>query len=371
MKILFVSNTANFSKFNRPFMKDLRLEGWIVDYVSPCEEEILDCDNSYYIYIGRNPFSLKIIKSIRQLKKILIDNNYDIVHCHTPLGGFITRIAAKQLWKQHKIKVLYTAHGFHFYRGAPLLNWLLYYPIEKLLSQYTDLLITINNEDYNIARRKFSCNTVMINGVGVDISKFVPLKYDERRKIREKNGYTIDDFLITIVAETNRNKNQIMLIKRVCRLCQKIPKIKILLVGSETLKTVRQYVEKKSLDQYVHFLGYRRDIPEITGMSDIAFSASKREGLPINIIEALACGVPVVASKNRGHISLIRNEQNGLLFNLNKPKSMCDHINNLYSNKKLRNEISKNAVLSVVNYDLQIIRNTMRSFYYSSIDDTI
>lgn len=154
-KILFLSNTANFSKFNRPFMRWFKEQGWQVDYCSAGEENILDCDNQFSIDIARSPFSFKNLQGLRQLKGILASGNYQILHCHTPMGGVLGRLAAYQLRKEGKIKVIYTAHGFHFYTGAPLINWLLYYPMEKLLSQWTDVIITINEEDYERAKKCF------------------------------------------------------------------------------------------------------------------------------------------------------------------------------------------------------------------------
>ena len=154
-KVLFLSNTANFSKFNRPYMRWFKEQGWQVDYVSAGEETVLDCDNQYSISIARSPFRLKNLRALKELKKLLSENHYDILHCHTPMGGVIGRLAAKKLWKEHKIKVIYTAHGFHFYKGAPLLNWLLYYPMEKWLAACTDVIVTINEEDYEKAKKSF------------------------------------------------------------------------------------------------------------------------------------------------------------------------------------------------------------------------
>lgn len=151
-KILFLSNTANFSKFNRPFMQWFKEQGWQVDYCSAGEEKVLDCDNQFSINIARSPFSLKNLQGLKQLKDILANGNYQILHCHTPMGGVLGRLAALKLWKQGKLKVIYTAHGFHFYKGAPLVNWLLYYPMEKFLAQWTDVIITINEEDYERAK---------------------------------------------------------------------------------------------------------------------------------------------------------------------------------------------------------------------------
>jgi glycosyltransferase EpsD len=149
-KILFVSNTANFSKFNRPFMRWFRDQGWQVDYVSAGEEVVSGCDNQYTVCIARSPFNLNNLRAYRELKAVLV-NDYDIIHCHTPMGACLARLAARK----SRAKVIYTAHGFHFFKGAPLLNWLVFYPIEKYLSKYTDCLVTINEEDYYLANQKF------------------------------------------------------------------------------------------------------------------------------------------------------------------------------------------------------------------------
>ena len=136
-------------------MRGFKDQGWQVDYCSAGEENVLDCDNQYTIPIARSPFSLRNFKAYKELKKILLKNNYEILHCHTPMGGVIGRLAAKNLWITGKIKVIYTAHGFHFYRSSPLINWLLYYPMEKWLSNYTDIIVTINEEDYEKAKTSF------------------------------------------------------------------------------------------------------------------------------------------------------------------------------------------------------------------------
>lgn len=155
-KILFISNTANFSKFNLPYMRWFHEQGWQVDYASAGEEDVQECDRQYKINIARSPFYvIKNLEALGQLKKILAENNYDILHCHTPMGGVIGRLAARKLRREHKIKVIYTAHGFHFYKGAPLLNWILYYPMEKWLSHCTDVIVTINEEDYERAKKSF------------------------------------------------------------------------------------------------------------------------------------------------------------------------------------------------------------------------
>ena len=164
-------------------MQYFRSIGWTVDYASAGEETVMDCDHQFHFPLARSPFDLKNIEAIREMKEFLDANQYDIIHCHTPMGGVMARLASKKLRSMGRTKIIYTAHGFHFYKGAPLLNWLLYYPVEKLLAKFTDVLITINQEDYDRAQKRFkdACeNQHLVNGVGVDLSKFVPLSQEDR-----------------------------------------------------------------------------------------------------------------------------------------------------------------------------------------------
>lgn len=360
-KILFLSNTANFSKFNRPFMRWFKEQGWQVDYCSAGEEQVLDCDNQYSIHIARSPFSLNNLKAYRELKKLLEENQYDILHCHTPMGGVIGRLAARKLWQKHKIKIIYTAHGFHFYKGAPLLNWLLYYPVEKWLMFYTDMLVTINAEDYE--RTKQWGRTYKIDGVGVDLSRFHTVTPEKKSELRKELGFNETDFIITVVAELNKNKNQIMLVRNIHKLIEKIPNLKILLIGKETLPDVHEFVQKNNLEKYVHFLGYRSDVDKLNMISDIAFSASLREGLPVNIIEAMASGIPVVCSDNRGHRSLIDNNENGIIFNPKNDNEMINGIINLYNAPSERIKMGQQSIQKAKNYSLNKVLNNMADIY--------
>ncbi len=346
-------------------MQDLRAQGWIVDYASMGEEPVADCDNDYTISIARSPFSLKNLQGVKDVKKLLAENNYDIVHCHTPMGGVVARAAAKKLWKQKIIKVLYTAHGFHFYKGAPLLNWLCYYPVEKYYSRFTDLMLTIVPEDQQLAAAKMYCPSEMINGVGIDLSRFMPLTAEQKSACRKKNGFTDEDFIITVVAECNKNKNQIMLLQQVSALAEKIPNLKVLLIGKETLPIARNYVEEHNLQSLVQFLGYRKDIPELTGMSNIAFSASIREGLGLNIIEGMACGVPPVASRNRGHRSLITDGETGFLFDLADSSDMVGKILWIHNHPEEAAVMGAKGVPLSAAYSVEIIRKQMMGYYQS------
>lgn len=313
MKILFVSHTANFSKFNLPYMRYLRSLGWMVHYASAGEEIIKDCNEQFTVPFRRSPISPKNILAYRELKKIVKKNNYDIIHTHTPTGGVITRLVTITN-RKHKPRVIYTTHGFHFYKGSSLLSWLIFYPIEKFLSYFTDDLVAINKEDYSVAKNKMHAKrTHYIPGVGIDLKKFSPVSLRQKDKIRKKNHYSTKDILLVCVGELNKNKNQSVIIKALSHI--KNPNLKLLLVGTgENQSNLEVLSHNLGVSDRVKFLGYRHDMDELYQMSDIAVSASIREGLGLGIVEAMACGLPVLCSVNRGHSEIIIDTQNGKFF---------------------------------------------------------
>jgi len=317
-KILFVSNTANFSKFNKPYMKWCSENGWQVDYCAPNDEVVTDCDNHIVLPIPRSPFSKGIFKCIKQLRKILNQQKYDVIHCHTPMGSVIARLASKKLFKKNKVKVIYTAHGFHFYKGAPLLNWILYYPVEKYLSKFTNVLITINNEDFQIAKKKFKTKEILFsNGVGVDLKKFKPLdSVEEKNKLRVQKNISKDDFVILYIAEFIPRKNHKLIFDILPALNEKINNLKIILVGKgELLEFYQNYVKENNISNVV-FTGYSSEINTYCNLADMLLMPSFQEGLPISMIESIATGLPVVASKIRGHVDVIKSDKNGFLCDL-------------------------------------------------------
>lgn len=307
-KILYTSHTANFQKFNRPLMRMMSENGWEVHYASANDEEIKDADTTFTVDFVRSPYRIdKHIKAYRQLKKILAENHYDIIHTHTPVGGAVTRLAAKMA-RQNGTKVIYTAHGFHFYDGAPFFNWLLWYPAEKILAHFTDTLITINKEDFERGKRKLKTDVKYVPGVGVDPKKFqIKMSKRERDDYRKKLGLEADDFVMIYVAEINKNKNQIGLLKQKSEMIRKNRKSHILLVGSDSLRgSVQQLAHKLGIADNVHFLGYRNDVPKLLKISDLYVSTSKREGLGLNVIEAKFAGLRTEASDNRGHRDILQ-----------------------------------------------------------------
>lgn len=369
-KVLFTSHTANFSKFNRPFMRWFKEQGFEVHYASAGEERVLDCDKHFAIPFSRNPFNLSNVKAFHQLKKILVQNNYDVVHTHTPVGGVITRLAAKTI-RKNGTKVIYTAHGFHFFKGAPLLNWLTFYPIEKLMAKYTDALVTINKEDYERAR-SFSTNVFYIPGVGVDLTNFKPSSRSEKRRLRKLHGFSDQDFILIYAAELNRNKNQAFLIKQMKTITEEIPNAKLLLCGTGKLHdTYARMIDVLDLSGKVILLGYRNDMSDLFKLADIGVASSIREGLGLNLIEAMATGLPIVASNNRGHRDLVNHGQEGFLYKTNDPIEFTKYVYLLHNNPKSITHMRRQNSKSIKHYSIQKIIEAMAKVYTPTLDPNI
>jgi glycosyltransferase EpsD len=361
-KILFISTIAVFSRFNIPFIQWFKQQGWQVDYASDGEFDIPDADNEFAINIRRNPYDFKNIRAYFQLKNIL-KNGYNIVHCHTPMGGVLGRLVVKNM--RTKPAVIYTAHGFHFYKGAPLLNWILYYPIEKYFARFTDAIITINEEDYFRAQKKLGrCGAIYkIDGVGIDPQRFYRTNIERKLNLRKRYGFKHDNFLLIYVAELNKNKNHIFLLRQVKNIVKKIPNIKILFIGGDTCPAAKNFIKQNNLESFVFCLGYKNDVENYYALSDVCFSSSIREGLGLNIIEGMATGLPIVCSKNRGHNSLITHNHNGLLFDLHDPNQMTAYIFELYSNNSLREYYSNNNLIDSKKYFISHAIDKMANIY--------
>ncbi|OXS59090.1 glycosyltransferase EpsD [Bacillus sp. V-88] len=311
--ILFCATVDyHFKAFHLPYMKWFKEQGWEVHVAASGEIELPYVDKKFTIPIQRSPFSLTNVRAYQELRDIIDQHQYRLIHCHTPMGGVLARLAARGA-RKNGTKVIYTAHGFHFCQGAPIQNWMLYYPIEKMLSRYTDCLITINKEDYTLAKHRFNIPSIEhVHGVGVNTETFQPISEKDKAERKKSFGYQPDDFLLFYAAEFNSNKNQQMLIKALEIIKDEVPNAKLLLAGEGTLQnTCKELAKKLEVEHMVHFLGFRKDIPEILPMCDVAVASSLREGLPVNMMEAMACGLPVVASVNRGHRELVKDHQNG------------------------------------------------------------
>ncbi|MCT8139011.1 glycosyltransferase family 4 protein [Anaerobacillus sp. CMMVII] len=365
-KILFCATVDyHFQAFHLPIMKWFKEQGWEVHVAAKGEIQLPYTDVKYDIAIERSPFKLKNVKGYYELRTIMNENHYEIIHCHTPLGGVLARLAARKARKKGT-KVIYTAHGFHFHTGAPLLNWILYYPIEKQLSKYTDCLITINKEDYQLARnRKFRAEKIVqVHGVGVDTERFKPLSESEKNKLKQSFRYRPDDCLFFYAAEFNKNKNQQLLIHSLALIQTYVPNAKLLLAGEGALQDqCRNLAKTLGIEYMIDFLGFRKDIEKLVPMCDVAVGSSYREGLPVNIMEAMACGLPIVASINRGHNELVQDQVNGYLVTPTDYGKFARSLLKLYQSKELREQMGVASRNLVKTFSLPEINAELSAIY--------
>lgn len=370
-KVLFVATVVkmHIMVFHIPYLKMFKEMGWETavaarnDYDDPDECVIPYCDTYYDIPFERNPIKLSNLKAYRSLKDIIDKGDYDIIHCHTPVGAMLTRLAAKTA-RKHGTKVFYTAHGFHFYKGAPAINWLLYYPVEKWLSLYTDVLITINNEDYERAKTFNAGKVCYVPGVGIDLNKFNVGRIDKAKKRREI-GVSTDDFVLLSVGELSKNKNHEVVIRAISILKQynKLHQLKYVICGNGPYEPELKKLSKKlDVTDNIIFLGFRSDIAEICNCSDLFIFMSYREGLPVALMEAMACGLPAVCSDIRGNTDLIEDQKTGLIAD-NTPEAVAKAIETMCLDSNLRRRLSLGALEKIKQFDLSSIENTMKHIY--------
>ena len=357
-KVLFVATVVktHIMEFHVPYLKMFKEMGWETavaarnDYENPADCKIPFCDQYYDIPFERSPLKAGNVRAYKDLRRIIDSGHYDIIHCHTPVGAALTRVAAIGAQK-NGTRVFYTAHGFHFYKGAPLVNWLVFFPIEWLCSFWTDTLITINKEDYERAKRRLHAKRVeYVPGVGIDVKHFAETRIDRAAKRREL-GVPEDAVMLLSVGELNENKNHSVVIRALREIND--PNLHYVVAGNGPLfDYLTSLAAQIGASNQVHILGYRTDVAEIYKAADIFVFPSRREGLPVALMEAMACGLICIAARNRGSNDLMTN--GSMLFDSRS-------INEL-----------KERLLFVLNSDCsqEIFRN-METLTKFSLDNTV
>ena len=344
-RILFVANVTkeHILKFHVPSIKAFKDSGWEVDVASSGSEPVPYCDHQYAMCWKRSPFTVKTLKGILELRKLINRNGYDVVYCHTPVGGVVGRLASGKA-RKNGTKVIYFAHGFHFFKGARFVNWALYFPIEKLLSLLTDAIFVSNGEDFRRVQRSFpkKLYTKQFPEVGVDYKRIaVPDPIKVRGEYRDALGFAPDDIVLVYVAELIENKNQIYLLRVLKALVNTRKNIRLLLVGPDHANGYYQREARKmGIEQYVVFTGWRDDIGALLCASDICVASSIREGFGINIVEAMYHHLPIVAVRNRGHEAIIQNGSNGILVSLEDCEQMERAVLRVIEDDALRAHLS-------------------------------
>ena len=365
MRFLYVTTIGLTMIFFKDLVKKLVDDGNTVDIA--CNESEYKVDefyrelgcNVYQINCSRSPFSKGNFEAIKELKKIISDNKYDIVHCHTPVAGACTRIACKGFRKKG-LRVFYTAHGFHFYKGAPLINWLIYYPIEKYCSKFTDILITINHEDESLAKKRMKAKKVeYVPGVGIDVDKFANAVVDRTQK-RQELGIPEDAILILSVGELNKNKNHQIVIRALAELNDK--NVHYMIAGEGALSDyLKNLSYELGVESQVHILGYREDTEQLYKIADINAFPSIREGLGLAAIEGMAAGLPLICLDNRGTRNYAENNVNA--FIITNLYDCADAINKLKS-YSTRKSFGESGMITAKNFDVDIINKKMLEIYY-------
>lgn len=374
-KALIVASVASMiDQFNMQNIELLLENGYDVDVACNCKEgntisderisELIDKlkknnVTTYHVPIPRKVTDIKdIIYSIKFIKKLYTENGYTLMHCHSPIGSVVARVAAISERKKG-MKVIYTAHGFHFYKGAPKKNWLIFYPIERICSSFTDVLITINKEDYAFAKKHMKANQVeYVPGVGIDTKKFIIPNFNVAEKKAEL-GLKDTDIMILSVGELNQNKNHEVVVRAISKL--KNPNVHYFIAGKGDKE---QYLDElaKELDVNLRLLGYRTDIIELLNTADIFAFPSFREGLSVALMEAMAAGLPCVVSRIRGNVDLIEDGINGYLCDPNDEVSFCESLKALVEGEKYKN-FDKYNCQTIMNFDVHKIMKMMMKIY--------
>lgn len=345
-KVLLVATVqSHIAQFHKPLIDMLTEKGYTVDVAA---KDNLDTKPNLHLSVSgtiydvpfeRSPFSLKNIKAYSVLKKIIENGEYEVVHCNTPVGGILTRMAANSLRKKGEITVVYEAHGFHFFKGGSRKNWLLWYPIEKWFSRYTDVLITINKMDYELARDKFKAKRVEhIPGVGLDLSRFATA--EREGSLREEFGLDESTRIVFSVGELNKNKNHRVIMNAIAQLSD--PNVHYFLAGNGPLREeLGTLAQKLGISENVHFLGYRRDIPSLLKNADVYAFPSLREGLGMASIEAMATGLPIVTSNRHGINDYSEDGKTGFKYAPDDARGFAEGIRTILDNEDMRREMGQ------------------------------
>ena len=370
-KVLYTASVEkHITAFHLPYLKWFKDSGFEVHVAFNASSGIRNLpyvDHIWNIPFHRSPFSAKNIYAYKLIKEVIDNNHYNLIHCHTPAESVITRIASQKARGKGTL-LFYTAHGFYFYKGAPLKNWLLFFTLEKILSFYSDCIITINKEDYNFAKKYFSNisnnNIYYISGIGVNSQKFKPVSPQEKSLLRLHHGYKESDFILLYIAEFIPRKNHHFILKSLVELKKNIPNIKVLFAGTGVLlKKTIDFCDDQNLNDCVNFLGWRDDLAGFAALADVGISSSKMEGFGLGLAEEMLCSIPIVATYDRGHKEMIDQGINGYMFQHDNVHEFVKYINQLYLDEPKRLRLGQNALIKGKKFVIEKSLKSMVDIY--------
>lgn len=353
-KVLFACTVlrGHLLVFHLPYMRWFQEQGYEVHVCArndtPESPPVIPyCDVYHELPFERSPFSAANLGVYWRLQALIDREQYALIHCHTPMGGLLTRLAARGA-RRRGTRVLYTAHGFHFFSGAPLINWLLFYPAERLAAHWTDVLITINREDYDRARRFAAKCVALVPGVGVDLSRYEGATALSRAELGVPEGCP----LLVTVGELSRRKNDATTLRALARMRHTDARLLLCGVG-ELRDELLALASELGVAERVRLLGFRKDVPRVLAAADAFVFPSLHEGLPMSLMEAMAGGLPCAASRVRGNADLILPEEGGLLCAPRDAEALAANLDRLLDDPELRRRMGERNREAVRAYSLE------------------
>ena len=369
--VLFVATVYKFFNFEKSDMSILKNMGYVIHTASNmAESNWLKDDGSldelnpvkHQIDFGRTPFSTSSIRAYKQLKELMFENHYDLIHCHTPVAAAIARLAAIKT-RRKGTKVIYTDHGFHFHKQSGWKNWVLFYPIEYILSFFTDMIISINKEDFGVIQKFHTPMKRYIPGVGIDVERISNMDFD-RKAVRQKFNIPSDAFLLISIGELSVRKNQSVVMEAMSIL--RNPKIYYILCGTGIMgQKYKELAKELLLENNVIFAGYQSqdDVFKIAHSSDLGVLPSLIEGLGLAGLESMAAGLPVVASGVHGINDYVIDNETGLTCSPSSAHDFAKAINRLYSDHTLYGYCREKARLKALDFDISKVSKLMYEYY--------
>lgn len=354
--------------FGRADIKVLQSMGYEVHFASNFNLDIDKAEDDsvilHQIDFNRSPLSLKNLTALIQMIKLLKKEKYSLMHCQSPTGGVVSRIAAKIVGFK---PVIYMAHGLPFYNDVHNMQNFIIRRIESLCARWTDCLITINEEDYQNGRKlklRSGGRIFKTHGVGIKLERLTVVSESSKKELRKRLSIPLNDFVVVCIGRLDKNKNQELLIRAISRLKKNISHILLLLVGTDEKNGELQRLAKEiGVYKQVRFMGYRNDVPDILASADVLASASFHEGLPVNVMEAMTTGLPVIVTNCRGNNDLVEDGINGFIVTVDNQEEMADAMLRIYNSPELARKMGEAGLEKIKQFSIDTVKSEMLAIY--------